>query len=140
MLRRYWWVVPAAGLIMLALLMVGGYALYHMAWTSGYAAASADVAPPPYAYPTSPAGFSGFFWGPGLLVLICGLLLFGFVGKLFRLWMWRSMVQRRPSRSPWAWHSRQPHGHVPPWCWDWDECKAEDEGARPSPAGAEGQS
>lgn len=136
-MSRTWFVWRAlVALIIIGLLVRGGWAIYRTGWSQGYmtgqlAAAddgSAARSYPPYAfgYPAWPVlaglGLLGLF---GLLVL--PLLA---IGKMISLHA-RGMAGGPPG-SPWAkktadwsppWirHWHRDHGRRPPWCWDWEE-------------------
>jgi hypothetical protein len=125
---RNWFVWRAvAAVVLLGLLVGGGFAIHRLGWSQGYAAAEltaqGEEAPtPPLAHPGwRPVGLAR----GGLLVsVLLGLLFFGFVGKLLRVIMWGAMAgpamyhpaMGGPWRHPWHWmHGPMPPGYGP-WC------------------------
>ena len=122
---RYWFVWRAvATVVLLGLLVAGGFAVHRLGWSQGYAAAELadrgeEMPTPPLARPGwRPVGFAR----GGLLLtsLLLGFLFLAFVGKLLRVITWGAMAG--PAM---AWHGtgrtwRHPwhcmHGPVPPWC------------------------
>jgi hypothetical protein len=135
MLKKRFWVVPLAALIIVSLLIIlGGFAIQRISWSQGYrmgqlAAGGEGVAVVPHA----PYGFGH----PGLFITI-GLLflLLIVVGKFFRFWAWRMaggpwMMAGGPRGEYWPRHWHRPRGPMPPWCWGWEkpsEEKAEQAG------------
>jgi hypothetical protein len=138
-----WFLVKAlVALILVGLLVAGGFAIHYVSWSQGYAtgqraAEGEEVAePPPYLYHGfRPSGRLGL-----VRPLMCAggfLLLLVVVGGLFRALAWRRMWAYGPwamhhHRWPrgrrtanWAKHWRR-HGPMPPWCWDWDEADGAD--------------
>jgi hypothetical protein len=140
-MRKTWWFVAkaVATLVLVGLLVVGGFALYHAGLSQGYAvsapaAGSEDVATLPYlpggfghpGWHHHPFGVVGALFRIGLLILF-----FAIVAKLVRFVIWGPRW-RFGMMGPWAkpWHRghwrratrwHRTHGHMPPWCWDWDE-------------------
>jgi hypothetical protein len=146
--RGLWFLARAAAmLILIGLIVAGGFAIHYISWSRGYAAgqltsAGENGATPPY-FPDDPGylmwharsvhrpfGVIGALFGIGLCILF-----FAIVFKLIRFVIWGS-VFRRAMAGPWArswygphgrrayrrharWH--RAHGPMPPWCWDWDE-------------------
>lgn len=137
MSRTRFFLVPLFGLILIGLLILGGFAIYRIGWSEGYRSGlltdgGVEGALVPYA----PYG-SGFL---GLLLVIGVIfLLFAVLGKFFRLLAWRTaggpwMMARRPPGTPggskgeaWAKHWHRHGGHGPPWCWDWEESPEEND-------------
>ena len=124
-------VVPLAALIIIGLLIVGGFAIHRIGWSEGYrmgqlAAGGEGGATVPY----GPYGFGypGLFLTVGLL-----LLLLVVIGKFFRFWAWKMVagpwmmaggpwkVAGGPKGEHWTRHWHRPHGPMPPWCWGWEE-------------------
>ena len=114
-------------LIIIGLLMLGGFAIYRISWLEGYktgqlvAAGIADGTVMPYA-PYRPG------CGGVLLTLGVAFVLIVVAGKFFRFWTWKAgwgpgMTSGGPKSERWVrhWHRHGPHGPVPPWCWDWEE-------------------
>jgi len=129
---------PLAILIIIGLLMLGGFAIYRISWLEGYktgqlvAAGIADGTVMPYA-PYRP-GCGGL-----LLTLGVAFVLIVVAGKFFRVWAWKSgwgpgMTTGGPNSERWVknWHRHGPHGPVPPWCWDWEE-PTEEKAHEPKP-------
>ena len=94
--NRNWFVWRAlAGVILVGLLAVGGFALHRLGWSQGFAAAEiaaegGDVPTPPLA----PAGWRPVGLGRGGLPvsLVVGLLLMAFAGRLVRGIFWGALV------------------------------------------------
>jgi hypothetical protein len=143
-MSRKWFLVKAlVSLILIGLLIGGGFAIHYLSWSQGYAAGQLaaegeEVATPPYL----PGGFGhpGWHYHPfGVLGLLFKIVLFflfiAIVAKLIRFVIWGS-VSRHAMARPWyrywrrahrryvRWHRM--HGPMPPWCWDWDEPDDED--------------
>ncbi len=138
------WIVARVVLALLiaALLVGGGYALYRNAWAHGYAAGLAAeaggeaTAPLWYGhpYPVRPYGFGlGLFFAIGL-----GVLFFVFIGKMMSIAFWgRAMAGGpHPPDPHWARHWAKnkrwyhPHGPVPPWAW---KCPPEEDAEEAEP-------
>jgi len=147
--KGFWWRALAV-LILVGLVIAGGFTVHYLAWSQGYAAGQVvgegeEIATPPYL----PRGFghygrpAAFMFGAGLLVkCVLGLIFFAVVFKLIRFIVWGAAFgpamcgpwpkhlhgghrgrARRRYRRHWA------HGPpVPPWFCDWDEAE-EEEGA-----------
>jgi len=146
--KGLWFLARAvAMLILIGLVVAGGFAIHSLSWSRGYtagqlAAEGEEVATPPYLPDESgyllwharsvhrPFGVVGTLLKIGLCILF-----FIIVFKLIRFVIWGS-VFRHAMAGPWAkhWHGhpgwraywrRAPwhrvHGPVPPWWWDWDE-------------------
>lgn len=137
-----WFLVKAlVALILVGLLVAGGFAIHYVSWSQGYAmgqraAEGEEVAePPPYLYhgfrPSRHLGLvRPLMCAGGFLLLLC------IFGGLFRALAWRKMW----ACGPWAMHHRgahwrraahrakhwRHHGPMPPWCWDWDEADGEE--------------
>ena len=144
--RRYLW-VPVVGLILIGLLVAGGFAVHQMAWSRGYAMGQAAgveegealVRPSPFGWghPGRYYGYSPLGSGFGIVVkLFLVILAIGFLFKLFGFAMWMLMGPRVRRyhigrRRPRGWH---PHHRFPPhWYWDWEEAD-EDETHDAEPA------
>jgi hypothetical protein len=135
-MSKTWFVWRAlVALIIIGLLVGGGWAIYRTGWSQGYmtgqlaaAAEEAVVIPyPPYAfgYPGRPVVLGGL----GLLVLF-GLLVLPLlvIGKMARLHAGRmaggpGKMADWPKEGPppWIRHWHRDRGRRPPWCWDWEE-------------------
>ena len=118
--------VLLAALIIMGLVILGGFATYRIGWSEGYrmgqlATGVAEGTIMPYAP-----------YGPGLggVLLTLGVvfLLLLVIGKVFRFLAWRAMwdqwkVAGGPKSEYWTkhWHWHRRHGSQPPWCWDWEE-------------------
>ena len=117
MLKKRFWVVPLAALIIVALLILGGFAIHSISWSQGYrmgqlaAGGEGDVVVPyaPYGF-----GYPGLFITIGLLFLLLIV-----VSKFFRFWAWR--MAGGPWGVHWAGHWHRPHGPMPSWCWGWEK-------------------
>lgn len=133
-------VVPLVMVIVVGLLVAGGWAIHRIGWTEGYAMATRTATGEVGAVPYAPSGLSyvALFLTAGLAFL----LLMSFTGKLLGLWAFRTvagpwMMAGGPWKAPpgrnaerWArrWH-RHPH-HMHPWCWGWDKAPSEGEEAQ----------
>jgi hypothetical protein len=155
--KGLWFLARAvAMLILIGLVVAGGFAIHYFSWSRGYAVGQLasegeEVATPPYLPDESgyftwharsvhrPFRAVGTLFGIGLCILF-----FAVVFKLIRFVIWGS-VFRHAMAGPWArhWHGypgrrayrrharwHRAHGPMPPWCWDWDE---EDEEADNEP-------
>ena len=134
MSKKWFWVRALVTLVVIALLAVGGFAVYRTAWSQGYAAAQlrAEVGegatmPWGFGYPGRPFGFALRPFGAGPLVtVVLALLFFAVIGRLLRFILW-GPAWRFGMAGPWPRHWRRfhqrwphgpmPHGHVPPWWW-----------------------
>jgi hypothetical protein len=110
-------------LIIFALLVVGGLAVYRVGWAEGYKMAQLVVGGEegviasyaPYRF-----GFPGVFLTLGVI-----LLLFVVVGKFLRFWAWKAsggpwMADwSKPERWARHWHHHRPP--MPPWHWGPEE-------------------
>jgi hypothetical protein len=120
---RNWFVWRAvAAVVLIGLLVGGGFAIHRLGWSQGYAAAEltaqGEEMPTP---PLAPPGWRpiGFARGGLLVSILLGLLFLAFVGRLLRIIMWGAMAG-----PVMGWHAmggsrRHPrhwmHGQVPPW-------------------------
>lgn len=139
MSRTQFPIAPLAILIIIGLLILGGFAFYRISWLDGYktgqlvAAGIADGTVAPYV-PYRPG------CGGVLLTLGVAFLLILVAGKFFRFWAWNAawgpgMMARGKKGEYWAkhWHQHRPHhGPMPPWCWDWEE-PSEEKTEEPQP-------
>jgi len=138
MSRRAFYVVPVIVIVIVAVLLAaGGFALLRWVWSQGYAAGGLAAAgkelPPVAVHPVRPYGTRGFFCLPTLLFIFGGLALLGMIGKWVHMWTWHRAWRRHGRRAMW-WGPggrRWPHGHVPPWYWEWPE----EPPAEPAPEG-----
>ena len=117
-------IVPLAALIIVCLLILGGFAIHQISWSQGYrmgqlAAGGEGGAVVPYA----PYGFGhrGLFITIGLLFLLLIV-----TGKFFRFWAWKTiggpwMMAHGPRSEYWARRWHRFHGPMPPWFWGWEE-------------------
>jgi hypothetical protein len=113
---RWPWVVArvVAGLILIGLIVGGGFAVYRMGWSHGYIAsegAEGAIEPAlPHRGPMGPwrHGPMGYHFGAGRFLLGAGLVFLGFlfVGKLMRILFWGTWAHRH--WGPWN------HGHWGP--------------------------
>jgi hypothetical protein len=88
-----------AGILLIALLVAGGFAIHRLGWSQGYAAAEVTAEDeetptlplvPPMAQPYwQPVGFTS---GGLLLSLLLGLILLAFAAKLLRVVIWGAMA------------------------------------------------
>ena len=124
-MRKRFWVVPLAALIIVSLLVIlGGFAIHRISWSQGYrmgqlTAGGEGIAAVPYA----PYGFGHH---PGLFITV-GLifLLLVVIGRFFRFCAWRMAGGPRMMSGAMARHWHRPHGPMPPWCWGWEKPPAE---------------
>jgi hypothetical protein len=153
--RKTWWFLAraVAMLILVGLLVAGGFAIHTISWSQGYAtgqqaAEGAEVVEPlPYLYY---GGHPTMLWGIARpLMCIGGFLLILFVvSGFFRALTWHRMS----TCGPWAtWHHWGPHprqaarwakhwrrhGPIPPWCWDWDEDEETEKADKEPDAGSD---
>jgi hypothetical protein len=124
MSRARFFLAPLALLIIVGLLILGGFAIHRTGWAQGYrmgqmAAGITDGAVVPYVP-----------YGPGsgglLITLVVFLLLLLVAGKFFRFWAWRMAWgpwMGRHSSKDWHWH--RGHGPMPPWYQYWEEPRKE---------------
>jgi hypothetical protein len=133
MFRTRFLAASLAGLIIVGLLILGGFAIYRIGWTEGYGMGRLAVGTDGGVLP--PYGFFGFGFPGFLLTLGVILLLLVVIGRVLRFWMWGMFLGRHmmpggrwkmadgPASGPWARHW-QAHGrHAPPWYWDWEEAE-----------------
>jgi hypothetical protein len=117
--------IPVVTLIIVGLLIVGGWAVHRIGWSQGYAmgqlaVAGETAAPVPYAQPD--LGYVGLFVIVGLALL----LLLAVIGKVMRVWAWTMvggprMMAAGPSGQHWVRHWRRHHPPMPPWWWCGEE-------------------
>lgn len=134
---KSWWLVAKAiaTLILIGLLVAGGFAVYHLGRSNGYAAGllaaeGEGVVAQPYGWPHGPGYYTRPALFGGVLALVLILVLIAVVGKLISFVIWRP-PWRFAMAGPWHRHWRHAqrrymrwhrmHGPMPPWCWDWDE-------------------
>ena len=118
-------VVPVVILIIISLLLVGGWAIHRIGWSQGYATGQLatggqEGAIGPYA--PYGLGYLGLFLTVGLVLL----LLLMVIGRIFRLWAWKMVgvpwtMAGGPKAEYWARHWHRPHGPMPPWCSGWEK-------------------
>jgi hypothetical protein len=123
--------VPLILVMLVGLLLGGGWAVHRIGWSEGYVAGTRAAAGEVNVVPYAPMGLSrvALFLTAALLFLV----FLAFVGKLLRLWAFGAMVGPwmmsggpwkdapvGPSREYWASHRRHFHRHVPPWWWCWE--------------------
>lgn len=95
---RNWFAGRAvAAIVLIMLLVAGGFALHRLGWSQGYVAAElvaqGGEAPTPL---LAPSGWRPVGVGRGgllLISLIVGLILVAFVGKLLRVIIWGAMAR-----------------------------------------------
>jgi hypothetical protein len=143
MFRRRFFPGILGTLLILTLLVVGGFAIHRAGVAQGYtlglqaSAAEAGEAVPlpvaPYSYPGYGYGFRPFFGGFGFLLMLgLGFLFFAFIARFFFFgWAWRRWAGGPHGGAPWAKHWKHHHGRVPPWHDDWDEEETPDEPGEP---------
>ncbi len=143
MSRKWFWVRALVMLVVVGLLVVGGFAVYRTGWSQGYAAGQlgaegeeGTTMPWGFGYPGRPFGFAPRPFGAGPLVaVVLALLFFAVIGKLLRFVVWGpawrfGMAGPRPGhwrRFHQRWpHGPVPHGPVPPWYWGWEGPREEE--------------
>ena len=104
---RFVW-MTIVGVLLLGLLVAGGFVVHRLGWSQGFAASAAeaegaDVPVPPMA-PSGwrPLGFR--LDGVLLLAVVLGFLLIAMTGKLLRLFVWGLMgapILHRFAGEPW---------------------------------------
>jgi hypothetical protein len=140
--------VPMTFLIIIGLLVAGGWAIHRIGWSEGYRmgqmATTGEVGA---AVPYAPYGLS--YIGLFLMVGLIALVLMGLIGKLFRLWAWKTVagpwmmaggpwkMAGVPRNAHWARHGRPHHHHMHPWCWGWEEPSEETAGPDAETSSAE---
>ena len=122
---------PLAVLIIIGLLIMGGFAIHRISWLDGYktgqlVARGADGTVMPY--PPYQPGCGGLLLTLGVIFLLLIV-----AGKFFRFWAWKGAwgsgaTPGGPKSQRWVkhWHRHRPHGPMPPWCWDWEEPSEEE--------------
>lgn len=141
MSRTRFLVVPLVLVILIGLLIGGGWAVHRIGWSEGYVAgmraAAGEVSSVPYA-PTG-LGRVALFLTAGLAFLV----FVAFVGKLLRLWAFGRIMGPwmmsggpwkhapvGPNGEHWASHRRYFHRHAPPWWWGWEQPSDEEREAQ----------
>jgi len=143
MSRKWFWVRALVTLVVVGLLVVGGFAAYRAGWSQGYAAGQlgaegeeGTTVPWGFGYPGRPFGFAPRPFGAGPLVaVVLALLFFAVIGKLLRFVVWGPAWRfgmagprfRRIAGYHRAAHWQRMHGPMPPWCWGWEEPHEEEE-------------
>lgn len=137
MSRTRFLVAPLLAVIIVGLLVVGGWAIHRIGWSEGYAVGQltdggGELSTPPYA-PIG-LGYLGLFLTAGLAFLVLVMI----VGKLFRFWAWKTAALPwmmaggpwkqavGPNGEPWIRYWRRHHRHVPPW---WGEMPSQEASA-----------
>jgi hypothetical protein len=122
----------AVTLILIGLVVVGGYVTYRTGWSQGYAAGQlaaegeqGAAMPPGLGYPLHPFVFAPYHpSGAGLLLtVVLALLFFAMIGKLVRFVIW-GPVWGHKMAGPWPRHSarwHRMHGPMPPGWWGCEE-------------------
>ena len=146
--KGLWFLARAvATLILIGLLVGGGFALYYAGVFQGYAvselvAGGEEAARPAFLPESLPPFGHHYYWPFGVIGMLFKIVLFfvfiGIIAKLIRFVVWGS-VFRHAWCGPWGkpWHGphrmygrrayrrharHYRHGPpMPPWCWDWDE-------------------
>jgi hypothetical protein len=126
-MSKTWFVVRVlTTLVVIGLLIIGGFAIHRIGWSQGYVAgqlaaggeegAAAPYAPYSFGHPGRYFGFAPFPFGAGLFLTVglLILLLIG-IGRIFRFWAWR--MTGGPQGQYW----HRPHGPMPRWCWGWEK-------------------
>jgi flagellar basal body-associated protein FliL len=119
--KLIWWSIIS--LVLMAVLGLGGYAIYRTSWTQGYQAGQRVVASG-----IAPA-VPGAVDASGLLLTIGIILVLLFVvGKILRTMFWLSLGSGMATgwRRDWQ---RYHHPHSfrrAPWCYGWDEDSQKD--------------
>jgi hypothetical protein len=122
---------PLAILIIVGMLILGGFAIYRISWLDGYktgqlVAHGAEGTVVPY-LPYRGPGCGGLLLTLGLIFLFILV-----IGKFARFWAWRSGWGPKSERWVRRWHGHGPHGPVPPWWWGWEE-PSEEKADEPKP-------
>jgi len=132
MFRKWFWVKALATLVVIGLLVAGGFTLSRVSWWQGYRmsqlamGSEEDTAVPdlPFGYGFGHRRLHGrfplFLFGVGLLFKVgLFLLLLAVIGKFFRFWAWKMAYGPASKRWPKHWHGH--HGPMHPWCWGWEK-------------------
>jgi hypothetical protein len=134
--------VPVVTLIVIGLLLVGGWAIHRIGWSQGYATGQLatggqEAAIGPYA--PYGLGYLGLFLMVGLVLL----LLLVVIGKLFRFWAWTMVagpwmmaggpwkITGKPNEERWAKHWHRRHRPMHPCWWGWEKTSEEKDEAEP---------
>ncbi len=141
-MSKTWFVVRAlAALIVIGLLIIGGFVIHRIGWSQGYVAgqlaagseegAAAPYAPYGFGYPGRYFVFAPFPFGGGLFLAVglIILLLIG-IGRFFRFRAWR--MAGGPQGQYWTGRWHRHHGPMPPWCWGWEK-PSEESTEKPEP-------
>lgn len=152
--KRFLWAL-VVGVVVVGLLVAGGYAAYSAGWSHGNAAsqlaapeeggAVTPYAPFGFARPGARYGFAhpGALYGFAPFAFILGalfrvgllVLLIALIGRLLFFRHWR--MAGYPPQGPWTRHGHPHHGPMPPWCEEpSDKSKVAEPPADGGPAGA----
>lgn len=133
-----------ATVVLVALLVAGGFAVHRLGWSQGYAAAelAAEGEEPPTPPLASPGwraiGFAYRPLGGPLVALLLGVVFLALVGRLLRVVLWGAIAGPAMARhwlgGPGRQHWHRMHGPVPPWYGPWSQQSGE--GPRDSDEGA----
>jgi hypothetical protein len=142
--KGFWWRALAM-LVLVGLVVAGGFAVHYLAWSRGYAAGQVaewgeEVVTSSYL----PHGFGhygrpvSFLFGAGTLFkCLLGLIFFAVACKLIRFIVWGAAFGPMMC-GPWPKHFHRGHWRraarrhwmhgppMPPWFCDWDEADEED--------------
>lgn len=117
MSRARFVVVPVVSLVIIGLLIAGGWAVHRIGWSQGYAMgqlAAEGEAASSLAYGPSGAGYVGLF----LLLAFVLLLVVGIVGKLLRFLAWSAVAGSDGAEWARRWH--RVHHPIGPWSRQWE--------------------
>jgi hypothetical protein len=126
-------VVSLAALITIGLLIVGGLAIYRISWSEGFKMGQLTAGAADGVLPPSSFGYPGLLLTLGVIFLLLIV-----AGRFFRFWAWGPWMMAGgpgrwaggPQAHGWARHWHRHHGHMPPWCWGWEEASGA-EGEQP---------
>ena len=145
--RKWPWVLlkVLAVLALVGLVIVGGFAIYRVAWSQGYHAAQLPVEGEVVPFGHAQLGHRGVYsaFGPGRCLIGAGVLLLLLMafGAVMRLFAWKSMAAYGPWGAPHgSWNSHRFHGPMPPRWWaPWRGPDAWPAEAPPTEAAASGE-
>jgi hypothetical protein len=146
MSRTRFLLLPLVMLVIIALLIGGGWAVHRVGWTEGYAVGTGVATGGTSVVPYAPVGLS--YLALFLMAGLAFLVLITLTGKLLCLWAFSSIagpwaIRHGPWKAPVGphgeqcgsyWRSFHRHGPAPWWGWE----QADEEKSGDAEPGAEG--